>query len=186
VAREIRVYSNCARVELLVNGASSGTKTRTAGDFPAEGLRWPVTFAEGANALVARCADAGATDSLGVRYSYEGFGKADHLRLTADTLASGRRLVVATVLDAAGRRVLDFAGRVYFSANGDAALLAARGTPTGTASIQAANGRAAIELVHPAGAGRAVIEVRTQDINGSRLTFAALSAGSLGSAAPPE
>ena len=179
VAREVRVYSNCARVALSNNGASLGTKTRTAGDFPAEGLRWPVTFVEGANALVARCADAAATDSIAVRYGYEATGKPDHIELTVDSTIAGRRLLVATVVDAAGRRVLDFAGRVYFAADGAAAIATARGTPTGTATIQAANGRATIELTAwPLGDTHAVVEARTQDINGSRL--------SLGAAAPRE
>jgi beta-galactosidase len=165
VAREVRVYSNCARVELSNNGTSLGTKARTAGDFPAEGLRWPVTFAAGSNLLVARCAgvDAPAEDGIAVNYSYDGFGKPDHIELREEWVGRDGWRVSAVVVDAGGKRVLDFAGRVYFAAGDGVALVDDRGTPTGTASIQAANGRAAIEVRGDIG----WVEARTQDINGA-------------------
>jgi len=47
----VKVYSNCAEVELFVNGRSSGIKKRNSQDFPAAGLRWLVKFREGENVL---------------------------------------------------------------------------------------------------------------------------------------
>jgi len=45
------IYSNCAQVELFVNGVSAGTRTRNSQDFPAAGLRWLVTLREGENVI---------------------------------------------------------------------------------------------------------------------------------------
>ena len=43
--RIVKVYSNCDRAELFLNGKSMGTKQRDSQDFPAAGLRWNVAFA---------------------------------------------------------------------------------------------------------------------------------------------
>jgi beta-galactosidase len=60
---------------------------------------------------------------------------------------------------------------VFFAHDGAGALVADRGTPTGSRIIEAANGYAAIELVPPPPGERCVVEARTQDINGARLTI---------------
>jgi beta-galactosidase len=168
--RTVRVYSNCSAVELLANGASQGVRQRDRNDFPSQGLRWSVTFRDGPNALAARCtgaADRAASDTLTVRYSRPA-GTASRIELATRRLPNGNTLLEATIVDATGRRVTTFQERVFFSHNGEGALLADWGTPTRSSVIEAANGRAAIELALPPGA-RAQVLARTQDINGQRL-----------------
>lgn len=171
-AHEIRVYSNCASVALVANGTSLGDKRRNRDDWPAQGLRWSTVFRAGANALAARCTGAGEVgvgDTLTVRYTTAVGARPDHVVLTQRALANGYVLVEATLVDAQGRRCFGARDRVYFAHDGAGTLLADLGTPTGTRSIEAANGRAAIELVAPRRGERAVVEARTQDINGTRI-----------------
>ncbi len=171
-SRSVRVYSNCVSVELTANGKALGAKRRVRDDFPAQGLRWDVTFAEGANSLVARCTGIGersTSDSLAVRYTYEPAGRADQILVTSTPIGGGRLLIEAVLADAKGKRVLGSSDRIYFYHHGGGKLLADLGTPTGTRAIEAANGRASIELVAPARGERAVIVVRTQALNGTRL-----------------
>ena len=171
-SRSVRVYSNCASVELTANGKALGAKRRVRDDFPAQGLRWDVSFAEGANSLVARCTGTGersTSDSLNVRYTYEPAGRAEQIIVTTRPIGRRRLLVEAVLTDAKGRPVLGSRDRIYFYHHGGGRLLADLGTPTGTRVIEAANGRAAIELVAPPPGERAVIVVRTQVLNGTRL-----------------
>lgn len=173
---EVRAYSNCAAVSLEANGAALGIRRRNLKDFPAQGLRWPVHFRAGQNQLVARCVDdalAGDStrDALIVHYSTRVAGASDHIALATAPLANGDLLVEATVVDATGARVLSDRSRMYFSYNGSGRLHESYGTPTGSAIIETANGRAAIELTPPAAGQRGEITVRTQDINGARLAL---------------
>jgi beta-galactosidase len=172
--REVRVFSNCSSVALSVNGHALGARVRDRTSFPAQGLRWNVAFAEGDNRIAALCAgadEATVADSLTVHYTHELPGKVDHIALAARDLDNGHVLVDATIVDAAGRRVLSSADRLYFSLEGNGALLADYGSPTGSSIIEAANGRAAIEVVRPEPGRHATIIVRTQDINGSRIVL---------------
>ena len=168
--REVRTYSNCPSVELTLNGTSQGPRTRRSDDFPGQGLRWQVQFAEGRNVLLARCGGAGgASDSLVVRYTTRAAGRPDRIALATRPLANGHLLVEATVVDAGGRRVLEYAGRMFFGYSGGGRLIADLGTPTGSSVIEAANGRAAIEVVPPPAGEHAELVVRTQELNGARL-----------------
>ena len=45
--RNMCVYSNCSRVELLLNGQSLGVKERNISLFPVANLNWDVLFEEG-------------------------------------------------------------------------------------------------------------------------------------------
>lgn len=187
--RSVRVYSNCTSVELSANGKPLGAKRRVRDDFPAQGLRWDVAFVEGSNALVARCTGTGeqpVRDSLGVRYTFETAGRAEQISVTTSPLANGRLLVEAVLVDGKGRRVLSAHDRVYFYHHGDGELLADLGTPTGSRVIEAANGRAAIELVAPRAGERAVIVVRTQVLNGTRLIIDGPAASSAAGSSAPE
>ncbi|MBV9773793.1 MAG: glycoside hydrolase family 2 protein [Gemmatimonadetes bacterium] len=168
--RTVRVWSNCDAVELLLNGTSQGTKRRDPQDFPAQGLRWSVHFTDGENRLDARCPGqpASASDSLRVRYSTTQAGAADRIELSSRKLPNGNVLVEAWVVDARGRRNLDYNKRVYFAHDGSGHLLVDYGTPTRSQVIEMANGHAAIEFV-PEPGGRAVIEARNQDFKGVYL-----------------
>lgn len=91
--RSVRVYSNCASVQLTANGKALGAKMRVRDDFPAQGLRWDVSFVEGANALVARCTgnrERGVGDSLNVRYTFEPAGRAEQILVTSRPISTLR------------------------------------------------------------------------------------------------
>jgi beta-galactosidase len=174
MTREVRVYSNCDAVDLLLNGRSQGTKQRVEDDFPAQGLRWDVHFAEGDNHLAARCLpehSPAAADSMTVHYTTTQAGRPETIELTTEPLPNGHLLVVATMVDANGQRVLDYNRRVYFSHDGAGHLVADRGTPTGSRVIEFANGRAAIEFAPDPAGGRAVIEASNQDFKGTYLVL---------------
>ncbi len=169
--RTVKVYSNCASVELFANGSSQGTRIRKSDDFPAQGLRWDVGFAEGANTLVARCTGAAdgtnVRDSLTVAYTSVAGNRPADIELATRALPDGRLVVEATLVDGKGHRVLDARDRVYFDDAGSGALFADRGTPTGSQVIEAADGCAAIELTPPADGRDVVITARTQELNGA-------------------
>ena len=188
--RQLRVYSNCDSVELRAGGASQGIRRRDPSNFPAQGLRWEVGFVEGTNTIVATCAgsspdERGVQDSLDVHYTFDEAGKPDHIALSTHPLANGRLLVEALLVDGKGKRSLGAADRVYFSVSGAGQLAADLGTPTGSRVIEAANGRAAIEVIPPPAGERGAVLVRTQAINGTRIEIdpATTNAGAPRSAA---
>ncbi|MCB9266192.1 MAG: glycoside hydrolase family 2 protein [Lewinellaceae bacterium] len=168
--KTVDVYSNCETVELFHNGRPLGEKKRNPQEFPACGLRWQVLFAEGENQLRAvgkTAAGKVVSDSLAITWHTEPFGKPNEITLHTEPLPNGNLLVVATMRDDRGRRVLDYEKRVYFSHDGAGKLMENYGTPNGSSIIEFANGRAAIEFVP--GEGRAVIEARNQDFKGTYL-----------------
>jgi beta-galactosidase len=172
--RELRVYSNCEAVELFHQGQSLGKRQREFAHFPAHNLHWSVLMDEGTNDLLAVGYVGGQPqwrDSLTLQYRHQPSGKPDHIHLEATQLSSEWWLIEAIMQDEAGLRVLDYEGRVYFSADGDGSLAINYGTPEGSQVIEMANGRAAIRLRLPQ--GRAVIEARNQDFKGSYLTLSA-------------
>ena len=170
----VKVYSNCANVDLRVNDSGQGLKVRRRDDFPAQGLRWDVMFREGNNTLVTRCGDAvdeSTTDSLTIMYTSGPAVRATDIRLETTRLPDGHLLVEALLVDANGRVALDAADRVYFDYNGSGHLVSAQGTPTGSSVIEAANGRAAIEVVPPSPGQHAIVTARTQQLNGASITI---------------
>lgn len=168
--RELNVFSNCDEVELMHNGQSLGRKVRELGKYPAQGLSWKLLFAEGNNNFVSRGYKDGkmvAEDKLTVAYTFSKHDVAKDIVLTHLPLDNGNTLLVATMRDKDGLRVLDYEDYVYFDLNGAGELLINYGTPTRSQIIQMANGRAAIEMVP--GEGKTVIEARNQDFKGSYL-----------------
>lgn len=167
--RELSVYSNCPKVELIHDGVSLGTKEKKANVFPAGGLTWSLLFDEGDNELLAIAYDGDeviARDSMTVNYTYRVADKADHITLSYSILANGNYLIEATMCDKNNQRVLDYEKYLYFSMDGNGEMLQNYGTPTRSRVIEMVNGRAAIEIV-PAEKGRAIIEARNQDFKGS-------------------
>jgi beta-galactosidase len=171
VKREIKVFSNCSQVELYLNGASQGKRTRDIRNFPACGLSWQVDFLSGKNTLLAvgyAKSKAATSDSVIVNYTNRKSGEADHIELTSETLSDGTILVTATAVDLKGQRCLEYNKRVYFTSDGGGELQVNYGTPTRSSVIEMANGRAQIEFKPTPGA-KAVIEVRNQDFKGTYL-----------------
>jgi beta-galactosidase len=171
--REVNVFSNCPEAELFLNHVSQGKKTRDTKQYPACGLNWQVTFNEGENVLTAlgfKEAKPAASDSIAVTYRYRKSDVPDHIQLTSIPMKNGNILITAIVVDKDGNRVLDYSKRIYFSRDGSGKLLENYGTPTRSAVIEMANGKAQIEF-QPDGRRRAVIEARNQDFKGEYLVI---------------
>ncbi len=170
-AREVNVFSNCAEVELFVNGTSQGMRTREVGRVPAAGLSWKPIFAEGTNLLVAvgrNGTTVVARDTVSFIYRTVRNEPADHLDITGVAQPDGSLLVNAVAVDKNGRTCVDYQRTVYFSVDGGGTLATYDGTPTGSRIIQMANGRASIRF-SPDPGRRSVIEVRNQDFKGAYL-----------------
>lgn len=171
LAREVKVFSNCDEVELILNDVSQGRRTRDIKLFPASGLNWKVKFGGGPNKLRAVGYSQGAAvtaDSTAILYTTRKNTEADHIELSSQPMAGGLLLVTATAVDRSGQRCLDYNKRVYFTSDGSGALLVNEGTPTRSSVIEMANGRAQIEF-RPGKGSKAVIEVRNQEFKGAYL-----------------
>ncbi len=171
--RPVKVFSNCPRVELLLNGVSLGVWDRDIAKYPACGLVWDVPFAAGKNLLTAvgrKGAAVIAQDSMAVTYDTVRSGDPDHVELTSSRQSDGSMLITAIVVDLHGRRCLDYNRRIYFAHDGGGFLRENEGTPTRSSVIEMANGVARIEFV-PEPGHRTVIEARNQDFKGAYLVF---------------
>ena len=151
--RMVRVYSNCAEVELFLNGESLGKRKRDPKDFPCAGLRWNARFRAGKNTLSARAGTL--IDTVDFTYQTEPWSKPAALRLTAAADAGTVKLE-ATMHDAKGTLCCDATAFVRFSTTGAARLHDNLGTPTGSRVVQLYNGRAVISLTQSGAAAAAV------------------------------
>ena len=172
--RDISVYSNCAKVELFSNGKSLGIKNRDTKAFPASGLNWSLQFKDGENILesVGYTADGKTVrDKLKINYRFTKNGKAKSLQLSYKALKNGNYLVTAIAEDAKGFRCLDYEERVYFQCLSGGETLKSLGTPTGSESIEMANGKASIEVKRNQIGKPLVMMVLNQSFKGSYLTI---------------
>ncbi|PQJ72613.1 glycoside hydrolase family 2 protein [Polaribacter butkevichii] len=174
LARDISVYSNCTEVELSLNGKSLGTKTRNTKQFPAAGLNWSLQFKEGENTLVSKGKTTDGkivSDKLIVNYRYTKNGKAKGLKLSYTTLENGNYLVTSIAHDSKGLRCLDYEDRVYFQCLSGGQTMKSLGTPTGSESIQMANGKASIEVKRNTQNKPLKMMVLNQNFKGTYLTI---------------
>jgi beta-galactosidase len=146
--RMVKVYSNCAAVELFLNGKSVGEKRRNSQDFPAAGLRWRVEFAPGRNHLRVLAKKDGSTvsDEIEIEYQTAKWGTPSRLALAEVARDKGTVTIEATLLDANGVLCLDAKNAVRFSLAGSGALVDNQGTSTGSRVVQLYNGRARIAV----------------------------------------
>ena len=144
----VKVFSNCAEVELFLNGVSAGVRRRDSADFPAAGLRWKVRFLEGENRLSAKARRDGREIEDAVTFSYQTaiWEKPARLELREISRRDAVVLIEARVFDANGVACLDAAQTVRFGLAGDGRLLDNLGTAKGSRVVQFANGRARIEV----------------------------------------
>jgi beta-galactosidase len=150
----IKVYSNCPSVELFVNGASLGVRSRNSQDFPAAGLRWMATLREGENVVRAVAAvGAGVPTSDEIRFTYttRKWGPAARLVLREAERSGETVRVDAEVVDAAGLRCLDSRLLVRFGVAGAGRLHENLGMMGGARQVEVANGRCYIRLERQGG-----------------------------------
>ncbi|GAA4951985.1 glycoside hydrolase family 2 TIM barrel-domain containing protein [Algibacter agarivorans] len=174
VARDISVYSNCPQVELFLNGKSLGAKQRDIQAFPAAGLNWNINFKEGENTLVS----VGKTkegkdvkDELKLNYRFTKNNKAKGLKLDYKIFENGNYLVTAIAYDSKGLRCLDYENRVYFQCLSGGETFKSLGTPTGSESIEMANGKASIEVKRHSKDKQLKMMVLNQNFKGTYLTI---------------
>jgi beta-galactosidase len=166
--RLVRVYSNCAAVELFLNGQSMDTKKRNPQDFPAAGLRWSIPFRPGNNELraVVRDGTQDLSDAVSFFYETRKWGSPAALALALKENSASTARIEASLLDGAGVRCLDSRAFVRFSLAGDGRLIDNLGTPTGSRLVQLYNGRAEISLeLH----GEAVASVTSKCVHAGFL-----------------
>ncbi|HVU65643.1 MAG TPA: glycoside hydrolase family 2 TIM barrel-domain containing protein [Ktedonobacteraceae bacterium] len=152
--QRVRVYANCPRVTLFLNGASCGERRRDSAAFPAAGLVWQVRFRPGPNTLRALgVSEQGEEVEHSVTLDYyegvAGPGVAFTWRIEPAELPgqqSGKRVTVQLV-DASGQPVTSERQRVAFRLQGPGRLLDRLGTPAGSRVVELANGRASIVVL---------------------------------------
>jgi beta-galactosidase len=151
--RIVKVYSNCDRAELFLNGKSIGTKQRDSQDFPAAGLRWNVAFQSGQNHLrvTAHKGDVIVTDEISLTYQTEPWGPPAELRITEAARKGNTVTIEATLHDAKGVRCLDSRTSVRFSLAGAGKLIDNLGTTQGSRVLQLYNGRAETSFISSGG-----------------------------------
>ncbi len=174
LARDISVYSNCSEVELSLNGKSLGTKKRNTLDFPAAGLNWNLQFKEGKNTLIStgKTVDGKTvSDKLEINYRFTKNSKARDLKLSYKELENGNYLITAIAEDSKGLRCLDYEKRVYFQCMSGGEVLKSLGTPTGSETIEMANGKASIEVKRASKNKPLVMMVLNQSFKGTYLTI---------------
>lgn len=170
--KTIKVYSNCAEVEIFLNGKSLGKKKRNSQDFPAAGLRWETTFVEGENTLRAVAGDL--TDSTTFNYSTRVWGKPK--RLVIDPPLDRINGMGADALfnisahDADGNVCYDSNATVRIQVAGEADLVANMGTPWGSRVVQLANGKAHVHVILHSPQARYTIAVSSPGMEGATTT----------------
>lgn len=147
--RSVRVYSNCDRAELFLNGKSLGAMRRNTQNFPAAGLRWEATFASGPNHLrvLATKGEVTVQDEIYLTYQSEQWGKPVQLKLSEKVSKDNIVTVEAKLFDANNVLCLESAQTVRFSLAGPGNLIDNLGTTWGSREVQLSNGRAEISVV---------------------------------------
>jgi beta-galactosidase len=173
----VKVYSNCATVELFLDGVSLGTRRRNTQDFPAAGLRWLVRLKEGENHLRAVGSKDGAEVSDELRQLYQTRKWEKPARLSLESVGGSDETLKVKVraLDRNGVECLDARNVVRFGMTGDARLFDNLGTSTGARKVELSNGHARIG-VKPTG-NEAVVSVSSEGLPTAFLNLSNLKRG---------
>ncbi|NPA37511.1 MAG: glycoside hydrolase family 2 protein [Chlorobi bacterium] len=158
----LKVYSNCDRAELFLNGKSLGLRHRDSQDFPAAGLRWTTPFKKGMNEVFVKAwkGKTIVTDSVKFYYETREWGEPSIIDANVVKCENGITTVEFVVKDKNGIICLDAKSNIRFSFAGEGEMLDDLGTYGGSRKIQLANGRAEMSVKHGDGQGvlSAVIE----------------------------
>ncbi len=149
-SRLVKVYSNCKKVELFLNGKSLGIKKRDTEIFPACGLYWTVQFKKGQNELIAVSAVSGKEikDTISLVYQTEEWDKASQLELKEILIDESYSWLEVRALDKNNNLCLDACNKVSFYVIGDAELIKNQGTVRGSQKVELCNGVAKIKVKH--------------------------------------
>jgi beta-galactosidase len=169
----VKVYSNCEKAELFLNGKSLGFRTRNSQDFPVAGLRWMTPFVEGANKLrvVAQKGSITVTDEIVFEYQTQTWSVPARLALTELHRDADKITLEARILDAKEVLCLDARTRVRFSLAGDGRMIDNLGTPSGSRVVELANGRARI-TIQRSGSQPIAVAIHAKEVTGTVLTLA--------------
>lgn len=144
----IKVYSNCEKAELFINGKSYGVKKRNSQDFPAAGLRWNAPFINGKNhvSVIASMGKQVVKDSIDFEYQEEKWSKPAMATLQKIAQQNDTATIEVKLYDDKHVLCLDAANWVRFGLIGDGKLIDDMGTAAGSRYIQLYNGRAIIRI----------------------------------------
>lgn len=145
--QRVRVITNCAHVELFIDGISQGAKDKPP-DTPAGILSWEVMISPGDHTLTA-IGDGSQHHEITVKVVAAGGGPATGYIM----MHEAERLIVQ-LTDATGHPVMNDERRVRFSG----AVLSHQGTMGGSSIIETVNGRAWAWLVGDPGDVSVTIE----------------------------
>lgn len=152
--KTFKVFSNCTKVELFMNGISLGVKQRVTDDFPAAGLRWDAKPKTGKNTLRAISTvktkakkDSVLMDEICFEYQTEKWGKVAQINCKQIPISENEMWVEAQLCDSKGVRCLDACDFIEFGITGDDSLLVDQGTASGSSKVQAQNGRARVKVL---------------------------------------
>jgi len=162
--KTLKVYSNCDKVELFLNGKSLGEKKRNSQDFPAAGLRWDTKLNAGKNTLTA-IGYKGKTkteDEISFEYETRPFGKEATISVSQTKADDNSVWIEAELRDNNGVVCLESRNYINFEAAGDGKLIMNQGTSTGSRKVQAYNGRAKIRLSK--NEGESVVAVKSEGL----------------------
>ncbi|HEX9016554.1 MAG TPA: glycoside hydrolase family 2 TIM barrel-domain containing protein [Chloroflexota bacterium] len=173
----VRVYSNCERVELFLNGLSQGVRRLDRTRHPAAGLQWSVEMRPGPNELKAlgsgpegRVAEHTITQEYLIRPVRDAV--ATGFRCWAGPALSSHGASVTRfsvqLIDTDGHPVVNDRRRVGFRLLGRGRLIDNLGTVSGSRVVELANGRAAISVEVW---GPASVEVEAAGISNTRFSL---------------
>ena len=146
----IRVYSNCAEVELFLNEKSLGVRQRDVTVFPCSGLGWQAAFRRGRNTLkaVARLADGRVlTDEVRFTYLTE-IGQKPARVVVKSERSGGDRMfrLDAMLVDERGIPCLKSRAVLRCEIFGEGRQMLHLGCMGGAVEVEAANGHAFWEI----------------------------------------